>query len=301
MSDLRQCSHEFLSEFIELYRSFPCLWKIKSKEYSDRDKKRQAYEILIRKYKEIDHAANKETIVKKNKFIANCVKELSKVNKSIRSGAGDEDIYKPSLWYFDLLSFLNDQETPRKSTSTIDDETDARIAEQEEEPLLSGDLQSLPASQTILPSARTASKKRKGQPDSTEQLVGLATEYFKRPETEEDILAKSWAMKLKKLLPDQRRFAEKIINDTLFEAEIGTLTRDGVPFVMQPRWSSSPSSSSTQLNYNWQRYPSSSYIAQSTYSSASDSPSSNGTYPPQTNENLEDANAADYFSKFTSL
>lgn len=81
----------------------------------------------------------------------------------------------------------------------------------------------------------TGNKKKKGGPYSTDQLVGLATEYFKRPETEEDIIAKGWAMKLKKLTPDQRRFAEKTINDTIFEAEMGTLTREGVHFQMSPR------------------------------------------------------------------
>lgn len=76
--------------------------------------------------------------------------------------------------------------------------------------------------------------KRKGEPDSTDQLVELVTEYFKRPEIEEDILAKGWAMKLRKLPLDQRRFAEKIVNGTLFEAEMGTLTREGVRFQKYP-------------------------------------------------------------------
>ena len=65
MANLRNCSREFLSEFIELYQNFPCLWRIKSKEYCNRDKNRTAYEKLIEKYKEIDVQANRETVVKK--------------------------------------------------------------------------------------------------------------------------------------------------------------------------------------------------------------------------------------------
>ena len=41
-------------------------------------------------------------------------KELKKYNASLRSGSGTEDIQKPNLWYFDMLFFLADQETPRK-------------------------------------------------------------------------------------------------------------------------------------------------------------------------------------------
>ncbi|KAK4872256.1 hypothetical protein RN001_016380 [Aquatica leii] len=45
---------QFLTEYIKLYRSFPCLWKIKSKEYNDRNVKSQTYEIIIEKMQEFD-------------------------------------------------------------------------------------------------------------------------------------------------------------------------------------------------------------------------------------------------------
>lgn len=111
MANLRHCSRQFLTEFIETYKNLPCLWRIKSKEYSDREKKNQAYTILIDKYKEIDAAANRETVIKKlNSLRSVYRKELAKINKINRSRSGD-DIYKPTLWYFDLFGFLNIQET----------------------------------------------------------------------------------------------------------------------------------------------------------------------------------------------
>lgn len=132
MSDLRQCSREFLSEFIELYKTFPCLWQVKSKDYMDRDKKNQAYEIIIEKFKEIDPAATRETVTKKiNSLRTVYRKELAKVKKSYRSGAGDEEIYKPTLWYYHLLDFLDDQETPRESRNTIDTEDSTTHSTQE--------------------------------------------------------------------------------------------------------------------------------------------------------------------------
>lgn len=42
-------------------------------------------------------------------------KNWLKGNKLILSGAGEDEIYMQSLWYFDLLQFLNDLETPRQS------------------------------------------------------------------------------------------------------------------------------------------------------------------------------------------
>ena len=136
-------------------------------------------------------------------------------------------------------------------------------------------------------------KKRKGGPDSTDQLLGLATEYFKRPETEEDILAKGWAMKLKKLAPDQRRFAEKIINDTLFEAEMGTLTREGVRCGMYPNWSPSPPSSSCSSVNTWPRYPQS-WPSKHT-------PVQSPSYQGQHHEMSHEDTAAALFSSFTSM
>lgn len=124
MTDLRQCTREFLTEFIELYKSYPCLWRVKSKEYSDRDKKSQAYEALVQKYKEVDITVNRDKITKKiNSLRSVYRKELAKVTNSTRSGAGVDDVYKPSLWYFDLFAFLSDQETPRESTNTMDEES----------------------------------------------------------------------------------------------------------------------------------------------------------------------------------
>ena len=92
MADIRTVSREFLTEFIHMYRKYPCLWKVKSKEYSDRVKKNLAYEHLKIKLKEI---------VKKINSVRSCFrKELQKVNDSKTFGAGADDTYTPSLWYF---------------------------------------------------------------------------------------------------------------------------------------------------------------------------------------------------------
>lgn len=54
----------FILEFIELYKLHPCLWKIKSKEYSNRNMKDRANGVLIEKIKEIDRDANRDKFIK---------------------------------------------------------------------------------------------------------------------------------------------------------------------------------------------------------------------------------------------
>lgn len=122
MGDAKQTPREFLTEFIELYRSFPCLWLVKCKDYSDRNKKDIAYTELVKKYQECDPSADRNTVVKKINALRTVYrKELAKVIQSEKSGTGADDIYKPTLWYFDLLHFLNDQDSVRPSRSTMSD------------------------------------------------------------------------------------------------------------------------------------------------------------------------------------
>lgn len=110
-----------LLEFIESYKSYPCLWKIKSSDYSKRNIKDRAYEVLIEKMKEVDVKANRDTVVKKiNSSRSAYRKEVKKIKESTRSGAGEEDVYTPHLWYFNHLDFIRDQEIPRETVSNMD-------------------------------------------------------------------------------------------------------------------------------------------------------------------------------------
>jgi hypothetical protein len=48
---------KFLLECIEVYRNLPALWKVKSKEYSDRNKKDAAYGTLLAKYTKVQYSS----------------------------------------------------------------------------------------------------------------------------------------------------------------------------------------------------------------------------------------------------
>lgn len=121
MADLRNFSKDFMMEFIELYKSFPCLWKTKCKDYMNRNKKNSAYEILVKKLREIEPNATKQIVKNKiNSIRGSFRREMKKIEESKRSGAGADEIYVTHLWYYDLLLFTKDQEMPRSSVSNIE-------------------------------------------------------------------------------------------------------------------------------------------------------------------------------------
>lgn len=124
-------SREFMREFIELYQSQPCLWKTKSKDYLDKNKKNEAYNILIEKLKTVQPSATNGTVINKiNTLRGGFRREYKKVQSSKRTGTGSDDIYVPSLWYYDLLLFVRDQDNPRDSVSNIDGDGEDIIEDQ---------------------------------------------------------------------------------------------------------------------------------------------------------------------------
>ncbi|KAF6215773.1 hypothetical protein GE061_000108 [Apolygus lucorum] len=56
--------NQHIEEFIELYKSLTCLWKVKSKACHDRVVRDGAYEQLVNKMKEIEPEATKLSVVK---------------------------------------------------------------------------------------------------------------------------------------------------------------------------------------------------------------------------------------------
>ncbi|MCL4167768.1 UNVERIFIED_CONTAM: hypothetical protein GTU68_001426 [Idotea baltica] len=95
-----------MEDFIEIYKSEQCLWKVQCKDYHNRDKR-------------IKKINNLRTLYRK---------ELKKVQTSKKSGAGLIDVYAPNLWYFENLDFLNDQEISRESLTNIEEnESDVSI------------------------------------------------------------------------------------------------------------------------------------------------------------------------------
>ena len=71
---------KFILERIEVYHSLPALWNDKSKDYSNRIKKNEQYEHLLRKYRERFPDADKNQLIKKfNSLHTNFRKGLKQI------------------------------------------------------------------------------------------------------------------------------------------------------------------------------------------------------------------------------
>lgn len=54
-------------------------------------------------------------------------KEKKKVKDSLKSGSSSDDIYHPSLWYYELLAFVDDQEAARIPMSNFPESMESEV------------------------------------------------------------------------------------------------------------------------------------------------------------------------------
>ncbi|XP_075985676.1 uncharacterized protein LOC142982861 [Anticarsia gemmatalis] len=206
-SGLEIAEREFVLHLISLYRDNPVLWDASNEHYTNKFRRIVALKRICDALKSYRPNYTIEELKKKlNILRTNFNKERNKIEA--RKTMSPEEEPEPILWYYNEMAFLIGQEVhAKRNTSIVNNESNQTKI-----------LRNL--------------KRKKISIVSTKSLSS------KEPGNEEDIQAKCWAMKLRKLAPDQRLFAEKIINDTLFEAELGTLTRHGATFNAAPAvWS----------------------------------------------------------------
>lgn len=103
---------QFWTEFLLLYRSLPAVWQIQSPDYGSRELKSAGYERLVRKLREVEPDANRSMVVRKiNSFRTNFRRDVRRRDQCLAMG----EPFKSTLWYFNLLSFLEGQDTGARS------------------------------------------------------------------------------------------------------------------------------------------------------------------------------------------
>lgn len=96
---------DFIKEFILLYRKNHCLWNKKSVFYRNIDYRERAYENLVKKLKEVDKNADRKLVTRKINILRTSYRREYKKLCSSQS-----DKFKSSLWYYDLMQFLAENE-----------------------------------------------------------------------------------------------------------------------------------------------------------------------------------------------
>jgi hypothetical protein len=97
----------FLTKFISIYQSMPCLWKVKCKDYSDRNRKGEGCEIWAAKLNAVEPLADRNAAVKRilqvaknHNFVTNLLcGEMALLKHSSRGGSGHPIAVPSILWY----------------------------------------------------------------------------------------------------------------------------------------------------------------------------------------------------------
>ncbi|KAM4049839.1 uncharacterized protein ACNLHF_011910 isoform 1-T2 [Anomaloglossus baeobatrachus] len=191
-------------------------------------------------------------------------KEVNKVEKSKKSGAGTDQVYVSPLWYYNLLEFTRDQEPTRRMESSylpnqdpqtdipIDDNTSA-VVDNPQTDMVRPQLDENPTTSTEAivedneapaPSGemrRTHFRKRKAIPVTSADFYSLANKLLFQPKsTLVDSFATFASDRLSKLDSTQREQAERLMFEVLRKAGRGELDEtDTICRMNQPNHSTS--------------------------------------------------------------
>ncbi|CAH0559891.1 unnamed protein product [Brassicogethes aeneus] len=254
MADIRHVTKEVLAEFIEIYRSHPALWKVKSKEYVNRNLKNLGYDALVEFYQKIDPNADRNLVSRKIQSMRGSFrKELKKFERSCASG---DDQYVPSLWYFDLLMFTREDEMSTESFDYMANSPSSPEETSTSEVIVNLDENSTENSQMFVCSEeqpravprkekkkvkrnemdfKTPAKRAKIKVTPHEMQQQSSTDALKNcgEESDSTTFGKFVAIKHAKLNETQKMYAESLIMKILHKAALNKLTED--TSILEPR------------------------------------------------------------------
>ncbi|KAJ8981612.1 hypothetical protein NQ317_011894 [Molorchus minor] len=246
-----------IRDFIDIYRSCPCLWKVKSPDYKDKYLKDAAYLELINFCKvNVNRDANKDFVFKKIQNMRSAFrKESKKVAASKKSGAVGVEVYQPALWYYKNLIFTTEQEESTHDLANINDEesisaNDIKYEDDDsnsideldvegedfgEEQTYELDSTENSVSQTTNKQAKrpseylTPSNKKVSTAERDLKFMELCQHALGKTNvepTEHELVGITIGKKLKRMDPIQAIYAEQLINKILTKGLLRTLTEN---------------------------------------------------------------------------
>lgn len=106
-----RAEQKFLTEFLEIYRNSTCLWKYNCKDYRNKAVKDLAYNALVMKMRSVDPRADKNSVIRKINALRTAFRrEFKKIRKSEKLEQSGDKVYTTSLWYYDLMKFVVDDQ-----------------------------------------------------------------------------------------------------------------------------------------------------------------------------------------------
>jgi|GEM_PF-7031653 len=112
---------EQIRTLVLLYQQHPCLYVQKSEDYHNRDKRLKALQTIAQQFHELCGCVITIDVIKKKiaSLRTQYLEQNNKIQKSKSSGVGTDDVFKPTWWLFEELSFLAPHVASRKGESSI--------------------------------------------------------------------------------------------------------------------------------------------------------------------------------------
>ncbi|CAG9858720.1 unnamed protein product [Phyllotreta striolata] len=239
-------------EIIETYKGMQYLWDKKDPNYFNKKMRLSANSRLCDVYKKLDKKVTVAAFKRKLKNLRTCyLRELRKVKSSQATAASLDDVYIPSLWYYNLLSFLSENNEPSEELKgetiylsdpeLFEEFSNPKQRLKQETPYnecsssnsTSPLIQESSTSHSVVneeaPMAKLVARNKKQRrtiEKKQDQLIEIATKLLTEREEEWDVFGKSVGIQLKSLDPTQGIIAQKLISDILFNAKLGRLCEE---------------------------------------------------------------------------
>ncbi|CAK1550716.1 unnamed protein product [Leptosia nina] len=210
---------DLLKRFILLYKESRCLWDRQCQAYKRKKARQEAVSRLTKLVREYDATVTRVHVLRKIESIRSCVRrEYRKVQSSKWKAKSPSEIYTPTLWYYNLLSFAFEDSNDCKMKTEVEQEDPPS----EDEPETIDDTydHNVETYMNYVPNAveevTPSPPPKRIEDDKKRHCTEVDDEY--------DAIGINVAAKLRSLPPNMRIRAEKLINDVLFQAQTNTLT-----------------------------------------------------------------------------